>query len=86
MRLRNPLLFILLVIAPTQWACGPARRWCENAECFVANVCRASCAAPETTSGCCPCPEGTFANLVCLPDGGQVDAGQVDGGAVDGGP
>ena len=49
---------------------------CKQQECFRAYQCRTSCTAPVQSSGCCPCPAGTFDDVgVCLPDGGMRDAG-----------
>ena len=40
-------------------------------ECFRAVNCVKVCGGTVLQSGCCPCPEGTFDDLVCSMDGGQ---------------
>lgn len=45
-------------------------------ECFRAVNCVKVCGGAVLQSGCCPCPEGTFDDLVCSMDGGQ-DSGDA---------
>ena len=46
----------------------------DRGECFRPYECVKQCGGMVVTSGCCPCPAGTFDDLDCK-DGG-ADAGQ----------
>jgi hypothetical protein len=54
---------------PFMDACGcgcqtePTR--CEIPECFRAVNCVTECGGPILSSSCCPCPKGTFDDIVC---------------------
>jgi hypothetical protein len=45
-------------------------------ECLRAVNCVKQCGGEVLQSGCCPCPEGTFDDLVCSMDGGP-DSGDA---------
>lgn len=55
--------------------CGPGEEGCG--ECFRAVSCVETCGGTVVQIGCCPCPTGTFDDLVCNQDAG-TDGG--DGG------
>jgi hypothetical protein len=50
--------------------------------CFRAVRCVSACGGAEVQSGCCPCPAGTFDDLVCRDAG--ADAGDASADAGDG--
>jgi hypothetical protein len=40
-------------------------------ECFRAIYCVTACGEEPVQAGCCPCPEGTFDDIVCEADAGS---------------
>ena len=42
----------------------------ECGECLRAITCVKSCGGPAVTSGCCPCPAGTFDDIQCRKETG----------------
>jgi hypothetical protein len=63
---------------------------CGVSECVRAVECVSACGGPVVQSGCCPCPTGTFDDLLCLGDaaaadgGGPADAPRGDAAPPDG--
>ena len=45
--------------------CQKAPTRCDIPECFRAVNCVAECGGPILQSSCCPCPKGTFDDIVC---------------------
>jgi hypothetical protein len=59
---------------------------CTTIQCIRAIECVEECGGPVMSSGCCPCPGGTFDQIECMTGEGGADGNAGTGNSPAGGP